>query len=96
MATSEVSSARSLGLVSFGLALLGFRSLLQPDLALGVCFSGLALVSGVYAQRRSTGWGRMAALAGAALGTLVILGFIVMVVLLSQHIDPFTGQRTRT
>jgi hypothetical protein len=38
----------------------------------------------------------MAALAGAALGTLVILGFIVMVVLPSQHIDPFTGQRIRT
>ncbi len=96
MATSEVSSAGSLGLVSFGLALLSFRSLLQPDVALGVCFSGLALVFGVYAQRRSTGWGRMAALAGAALGTLVILGFIVIAVLLSQHIDPFTGQRIRT
>lgn len=96
MATSEVSSARSVGLLSFALALLSFRSLLQLDLALGVCFSGLALVFGVYAQRRSTGWGRMAALAGAALGTLVILGFIVMVVLPSQHIDPFTGQRIRT
>ena len=95
MATSEVSSPRSIGLAALGLAFLAFRSLIQTDLVFSLTFGAFALVIGAYASRRTTGWGRVAGLAGAALGTLSILGLVVTMVLLSLHIDPYTGQRLR-